>query len=327
MPRAPGATEPGVTTVAVTPDVVVVGAATRDLDADGRGTWQPGGAVSYGALLLARIGCRVGAVVGLDRASVEAGEPALLRAAGVDVVTVELSHGPVFENRETPAGRRQVCHDTSDPLPISALPPAWRGAPAFLFGPVAGELGPEWAEVPSPDATVALGWQGLLRRLVPGLPTGRLAPVAGPVQRRADFIVISREDLPVPGDDATLHGGAALGGDGLDRLLARPGQALAVTAGRRGGLHLRRTRTGSLEAWTWPAMPPRREVDATGAGDVFLAALLGAHLALGETRDGAHRALRFAAAAAAVSLEGRGLSAVPDLARIRRRLLESPSAG
>ena len=303
------------------PDVVVIGAATRDLDPDGRGAWRSGGGVSYGALLLARLGLRVAALVGLDHVSVEAGEPAILRAAGVDVVTVELSHGPVFENRETPAGRWQVCHDTSDPLPVSAIPPAWRGSPAFLFAPVAGELGPEWADVPSSDATVALGWQGLLRRLAPGRPTGLLAPVSGPVQQRADLVAISREDLPVPGDDASLRG------DGLDRLLARPGQALAVTAGQRGGLYLRRTRAGTLEARAWPALRARRHVDPTGAGDVFLAALLAAHLALGADDGGERRALRFAAAAASLSVEGGGLRAVPDLARIRGRLLEARSAG
>jgi sugar/nucleoside kinase (ribokinase family) len=310
-----------VAAVSLMPDVVVVGAATRDLDESGHGAWRPGGGVSYGALLLARLGFRVGALVGVDRTSADAGEPAILRAAGVDVVTVELSHGPVFENRERPGGRRQVCHDTSDPLPTSALPPAWRRSTAFLFAPVAAELGPEWADVPSPDATVALGWQGLLRHLVPGRPTGLLVPVSGPVQRRADLAAISREDLPVPAGDASLRG------DGLDRLLARPGQALAVTAGRRGGLYLCRTRTGSLDVCAWPALQAERHVDPTGAGDVFLAALLAVHLALGRDRRGERRALRFAAAAASLSVEGVGLSAVPDLARVRRRLLEPPAAG
>jgi 1D-myo-inositol 3-kinase len=303
------------------PDVVVVGAATRDLDASGHGAWRPGGGVSYGALLLARLGLRVGALVGVDHASVEAGEPATLRAVGVDVVTVELSHGPVFENLETPAGRWQVCHDTSEPLPVAPLPPAWRGAPAFLFAPVGGELGPEWADVPSPGARVALGWQGLLRHLVAGQPTGRLAPTSGPVQRRADLAAVSREDLPAPGADGALHA------DSLDRLLDRPGQALAVTAGRAGGLFLRRTREGALEAVAWPGLAAGREVDPTGAGDVFLAALLAADLALGRDGRNERRALQFAAAAASLSVEGVGLSAVPDLARIRRRLLEPPAAG
>jgi len=303
------------------PDVVVVGAATRDLDEGGHGAWRPGGGVSYGALLLARLGLRVGALVGVDRTSLEAGEPAILRSAGVDVVTVELSHGPVFENHETPGGRRQVCRDTSDPLPASALPPAWRGSPAFLFAPVAAELGPEWAHVPSPDAIVALGWQGLLRHLVPGRQTVHLAPVSGPVQHRADLVAISREDLPVPADDPSLRG------DGLDRLLARPGQALAVTAGLSGGLYLWRTPAGPLEGCAWPALQAGQHVDPTGAGDVFLAALLAAHLALGRDRGGERGALRFAAAAASLSVEGVGLSAVPDLARIWRRLLTGPSAG
>ncbi|HXQ95985.1 MAG TPA: PfkB family carbohydrate kinase [Candidatus Acidoferrales bacterium] len=300
----------------LTPSVVVVGAATRDVDPTEPRGWRLGGGVAYGALLLARLGMRVGALVGLDRAARDAGEPATLVAAGVRVVIAELEHGPVFENRGTPAGRSQVCHETSEPLPMGALPAAWRAAPAFLFAPVAGELGADWAQAPAAGAVVGLGWQGLLRDLVAGELVGHLRPWLGPLQVRADVSVVSREDLPSVPDP-----------ESLERLLARAGQEVAVTAGRSGGVFLRRTADGFVRATRWPAVPARREADATGAGDVFLAALVAVRLVLGPRRASGRSALLFAAVAASLSVEDVGLRGVPDLPGVRRRLREVPAGG
>ena len=46
-----------------TPQVVVVGAACRDLVDDDERGWRLGGGASYSALALARLGLRVGALV------------------------------------------------------------------------------------------------------------------------------------------------------------------------------------------------------------------------------------------------------------------------
>ncbi len=304
----------------MTPDIVVVGAASRDVDAGAPGGWRAGGAVSYGALLLARLGLRVAALVGLDETSIGAGEPADLRAVGVEVVTVPLARGPVFENVEMPAGRTQTCHQLADPLPASALPAGWRAAAAFLLVPVAGEIGPEWALVPRPDALVGLGWQGQLRDLAVGRPVRHLAPRGGLVQARADVTVLSREDLPPRGERIRDQGVDE--GDAIPDLLGRPGSGLALTAGRAGGVYLHRAADGRLDARRWRAVRPRREVDPTGAWDVFLAALLAARLLLGPGRGDGSRALHFAATAASLSVEAPGLAAVPDLAAIQRRLRE-----
>ena len=308
----------------MTPDVVVAGAATRDVDAGVPGGWRAGGAVSHAALLLARLGLRVAALVGLDETAIDAGEPANLRAAGVEVATVTLARGPVFENVEMPAGRAQICHRLSDPVPASALPAGWREAGAFLLAPVAGEIRPEWAPVPGPDALVGLGWQGLLRDLAAGRPVRHLVPRRGPVQARADITVLSREDLTPRGKGT--RGGGVEAGDAIRDLLGRAGSGLALTAGRDGGVYLRRAADGRLEARRWRAVQPRREVDSTGAGDVFLAALFAARLLLGPGRGDGSRALQFAATAASLSVEARGLAGVPDLAAIHRRLREIRTA-
>ena len=122
------------------PAVVVVGAACRDVAAHDRRGWRLGGGVTYSALTIARLGLRTAALVGADDRAATAAELDLLRIAGVDVRIVPLERGPVFENVETPGGRIQIAGSPSKPLLVEALPPAWRQARAWLFGPVADEL-------------------------------------------------------------------------------------------------------------------------------------------------------------------------------------------
>ena len=48
------------------PDLIVVGAASRDVTPDDPRGWRLGGAVSYASLAAARLGLRVGCVMGVD---------------------------------------------------------------------------------------------------------------------------------------------------------------------------------------------------------------------------------------------------------------------
>jgi len=301
------------------PDVVVVGALARDVDPVERRGWRPGGAVSFVSLTLARLGLQVGAVVGLDPVALGDREPVALRSAGVDLVRVSLERGPVFVNRELPGGRQQLCVSRSDMIPVDSVPDDWRSAPAFVFAPVAAELDDGWADVPAADALVALGWQGLLRDLEDGRPTRRRPPTGNPLGLRADLGAASRDDV------------AGAPADALERLVARPGQLFALTAGRSGGLLLDRNGDGTLNERRWDCVPARHEVDVVGAGDVFLAAAFAALLVSrhvtggwppGQADSVVTAALRFAAVAASISVEGVGLSGVPDVAAIRRRISE-----
>src|SRR5664280_3208987 len=56
------------------PDVVVVGAASRDLAADDPRGWRLGGAATYCSLALARFGLRVGCLLGVADEASEATE-------------------------------------------------------------------------------------------------------------------------------------------------------------------------------------------------------------------------------------------------------------
>lgn len=302
------------------PTVVVVGSAARDLvDDDPRG-WRLGGGVSYSALMTARLGLPTAALVGVDSLAARAPELDLLRQAGVDVALVELEHGPVFVNIERPDGRHQLCEDRSDPIPVVAIPEAWREAPGWILAPVAAELPAAWADAPPAGAFVALGWQGLLRELVPGEPTHHVAPHRDRVVERADLVGISRDDVERDTDVRELYG------------LLRHGASLAITQGDRGGLVVHGVHTDGreprLELRHYPAIRSHRRVDPTGAGDVFLAALAAARIEprLLGGRRGQGLDLLLAAAAASLVLEGPGLVGVPSREAVAARMRRGAAA-
>jgi sugar/nucleoside kinase (ribokinase family) len=290
--------------------IVIVGSAARDIDeSDPRG-WRLGGGVTYGALLLGRVGLRTTALIGLDREASTARELGMLRDAGVEVMAVPLEHGPVFHNIEAPGGRRQRVIGASDPLPItSATPELRRSACAWLFAPVADEIPSDWATVPDAAAFVALGWQGLLRDLTPGSSVVHRSPADHPLVRRAQLVSASAQEIPRDRDLVAV--GSLLGADA----------ELLITRGRRGGATV--GPDGHLRV-AYPPVPVREAVDPTGAGDVMLAALVAALVSTGAydrrpiRSRGRH--LRFAATAASLVVEQPGLDAVPDRAAIRDRL-------
>jgi len=291
------------------PTVLVVGAASRDITPDDPRGWRLGGAVTYGSLTLVRLGVRVRALVGADADAAGASEIALLRAAGVEVGLARLARGPVFENIERPGGRRQRCLEVADPVEIAALPVGWERNDAIFLGPVAGELDASWATASAP--VVALGWQGLLRRLVAGADVERLTPTPHPLLAAADLVGVSIDDV-----------GAATPLRNLVDLV-RPGATLLVTRGDRGGTALSSRRPARSGFRAYPAIPSNGIVDATGAGDVFLAALLATGIdgpRLGA--EGWAERLTFAAAAGSLAVEGQGLLGVPTLAAVRRRIAD-----
>jgi hypothetical protein len=231
-----------------------------------------------------------------------------LRAAGVELHLVALGSGPVFENIESPGGRRQRCLAASDVMAAGALPTHWTDdLDALFLGPVAGELDASWAAVGAP--MVALGWQGLLRELRADADVTRRKPGPDALIPAATLVGASRDDF-APGTRISV----------LARLLG-PSTTLALTEGEHGGRIVRTDGDGlPMQARRYPAIPPDRTVDPTGAGDVFLAALLAATL-IGSPRS----ATRFAAAAASLVVEAPGLAGVPDLEAVRARMTRAPS--
>jgi sugar/nucleoside kinase (ribokinase family) len=291
------------------PVVLVVGAASRDVVPDDPRGWRLGGAVSFCSLALARLGFEVRALVGADHEAAEARELEVLRAAGVTLAIADLASGPVFDNVA------HLLHATADQIPVTALPRRWTpGLHGVLFVPVAAEVSDDWIAIATgdPPPVVGVGWQGLLRVLRRGELVRPAPPRTSPLLRTATVVVLSREDVE-PG--TTMHElGSLLG----------PTTTLVRTEGVAGGeILVRDAGRGAGEVRRYPAIPSDQVVDPTGAGDVFLAALLAATL-LPELAE-PYEATTFAAAAGSLVVEAPGLAGVPDLAAVRRRLTRAPS--
>lgn len=304
-------------------DVVHIGSACRDVAPDDPRGWRMGGGVAYASLTTARLGLRTAAIVGVDETASRASELDMLRDAGVTIQLVPLPEGPVFLNLETPAGRVQTSVQTGVPLPVVAMPDAWRSAPGWSVVPVAGEVTDDWAAAVPPEAHLAVAWQGLLRELAAGEYVTRRPPRPSALLKRADLVGVSHHDVP---PETPL--------DALYALL-HPGAALLVTRGAEGGLLVQLGSGAPIEVLRYLPTKTKGEVDPTGAGDTFLAALQAS--VLRPAIAGRHRVrhgldLRFAAAAGSLVVEGPGLEGVPDRAavlvrrareRIRRAVLPS----
>jgi sugar/nucleoside kinase (ribokinase family) len=291
------------------PDVVVVGAATRDLnDEDPRG-WLLGGGVTFGALALARMGLRTGVVLGLDAEAAAATELDLIRDAGAQIITVPLDRGPVFTNVETLAGRVQTCGSTSDPVPVSALPESWREAKSWVFAPIASEIPDAWASIPGDDACVAFGWQGILRVLEAGKRVKSGTPGPSPFLKRSNVVAVSRHDIP-----------SGLSLREIGSWLA-PDSDLLLTAGLLGGVLLHYKDGEVASARAYPSVPSATEVDPAGAGDTMLAGLVAARMVAGENGQTLGRDLKLGASASSLLVEGPGMNSVPTFAQLFGRLV------
>jgi sugar/nucleoside kinase (ribokinase family) len=307
-------------------EVVHVGSACRDIAPDDPRGWRLGGGVTYAALTTARLGLRTAAVVGVDAEAATAHELDALRDADVDILRVDLPEGPIFHNVETPQGRVQTSIAAGVRVPLVSLPASWLASPSWSLVPVADEVGDEWIGRIDPDAMVGVAWQGMLRRLVAGQRVQRVPPADRAILRRADLVGLSHLDVDPETSLGTLTS------------FLHPGARLLVTQGGKGGLLVTRNGEGPREVLRYLPTPTEREVDPTGAGDTFLAALLAVQvrpaIAASPGRSLA-RALRFSAAAGSLAVEDVGLAGVPDRTsvlvrrareRVRRAVVPSLSA-
>lgn len=271
-----------------TPDFLVVGHITKDITPHG---YTIGGTATYAAATASRLGAHVAIVTSvgpdIDLSPLPTG--ARVHALPSVVTTT-------FENIYTPNGRVQYIRAVAAPLDCAAVPAAWRDTPTVLLGPLAQEIAPAIVDC-FPGSVLGSTPQGWMRAWdaegrVSYTPWTSAARVLG----RVNALILSEED--VQRDEQTI------------RALARQAAILVVTRGPRGA--------DLFEGEVMTHFPAyvSREVDPTGAGDVFAAAFL---LRLRETGQ-PHQAIPFAHAAASFSIEGPGIESVPTRAQVLRRM-------
>ncbi len=283
------------------PDIVFAGHITRDLLADGG--WRPGGSVVYGAHLAARWGFRPAVLTAA--ASLEEARAALPAVATVHVLPSTAT--TTFRNLPGPP-REQHVSAVASPLTAGAMPPAWREASAMFVAPVIGEVAASFVDdvrEAGQGGLIGVGLQGWLRLIDAG---GRVRAIdarnidLAAVLRGADAAFVSDEDLSATDAPEALMRAVAKGRTYVLFTKADHGSELLAETG----------------VWAIAAAPARR-VDPTGAGDVFATAYLLA-LVQGEPPPDA---ARLATAAAACSIEGEGIAAIPTLEEARQRRREA----
>jgi 1D-myo-inositol 3-kinase len=282
--------------------MILIGHVTNDVL---RGGLAPGGSVLYAALTAVELGAKA-RIVTSHGPDFVGGD--LLRAAGVEVDARPAAQTTCFENVYAGGRRRQRVLAVASPLDEPAMPVTGAtAAGAGAAGSAAGDVGvifacPVIAEVGAgalaapPGVILAAGLQGWLRAVAPdgtvtrrGLDPAMFAP--------CHVLFCSVEDLGEEADDL------------IPRLCA-VAQIVVVTEAERGArvyLEGRRHRV---------CAHPAREVDPTGAGDVFAAAFL---VALSK-REPPLAAGVVAACAASIAVEGEGAGALAGLSRLGERI-------
>jgi sugar/nucleoside kinase (ribokinase family) len=274
-------------------DFVAVGHLT--IDQTPRGP-RPGGAAYYAAITAHRQGLQVGLLT-----SFGPDFPRDALPADISVINVPATRTTIFNigQGRIAEGRRvrqlSVLSRAAD-LEASALPEEWRDASLGALCPVVAEVDPALAAA-FPDTPLAALPQGWMRQRGPG---GVVAPQpwedADLVLPHVQSVVVSMEDIE-PFQKEALEwfqrvpiGAVTRGVDG----------AVLFVNGERYGVEADRA----------------VEVDETGAGDVFATALLIAY-----NRDGnAWDAAAAASCCAAASVEGDGVSGIPDRAALDARI-------
>ncbi len=262
------------------PDFVAVGHVTLDHFGD---DVRPGGAALFAAVTAHRLGLSVGILTSHGRDF-----PLDLLPPQIEVVTIDAPDTTVFEHRIDGSHRSMRRPIAARSLTPADVPEDWRDAPLVLLAPVLDDVDPAIADRFG-DATLAAAGQGWLRVAGPDgdVRSQRWAPPR-PLLGRLQGLFVSDED--VLGQEAQM----------LEWLQRLP--VAAVTAGPAGALLY-------VNGERYEVRPrPAREVDPTGAGDVFAAAfLVGYHL-----EGDPWQAAALASCAASLSVEGEGWSTVPD---------------
>jgi len=268
-----------------------------------------GGTVSFAALTARQMGQTVGLLTSADF------EPLIVDSlVGKDKVRepevpIRVIRDPTdsttcYVNEYDEHGRTQfLLGRAADLLPVH-VPEEWKAAPVVHLAPLAQEIDPGLLST-FPGSLMVITPQGWMRGWD---KEGKVFPVtweyAEQAFARADAVIFSTDDVPVPA---------------LVAEYARLAKLMIVTENRRGCLVYEKGKA----PWRSHAFRPAREIDPTGAGDVFAAAFAIRYRQTGNPRAAAD----FANAAASFVLEKRGAQAIPAAEAVADRIKRGKRRG
>ena len=272
------------------PDFVAIGHVT--LDRIGEAT-RPGGAALFAAVTAHRLGLSVGLLTshGDDF-------PLDLIPSKIEVVSIPAADTTRFEHRQDAGGRVSHVRAVADPLTVADVPDDWREAALTLLAPVLDEVDPMIATLFT-DGAVGAAAQGWLRDTAPdGLVVPRTWRSPDRLLQSVQALFLSREDI-LGQEDEVVEWFQRMP---VGVLTADRDGALLFVNGERYEVHPRAA----------------REVDPTGAGDVFAATFLIQYQRASDPWEAATAA----ACAGSLAVEGEGWSTVADRATLDAALAD-----
>jgi len=274
--------------------VLVVGSVTIDRIIENRKSSERlGGVTTYGGLTFRRLGVETTVVTNIAEA--DRGLLDILAAEGLAVRAGKSRLTTHFVNRAQGDFREQLMPGAADPIAAAQLKPLLAGVSHFHAGPLhPDDIAPQAvALMGESKRLVSLDVQGYLRRAEDGRIVPSLSAGLEGALHTAHIIKADEEELTLMLD----HFRVSLPGF-LQRF--RIDEAV-ITRGSRGASVW--TRAG--EGYHFGAEAVRRPVSTVGAGDVFFAAYLVAHVYRKLDID---LAALFAAGVAAKQVSGRHLA-------------------
>ena len=267
-------------------DYLVVGHITQDIS---NGRVRTGGCVYYGAITAQKLGLSVAIVTSCPNGF---NFPEEIKTR--KIITVDSDDLTTFVNKyvskDEMSDRSQTIISTANKISIDDIPPSWRTIPFVHFGPLVNELGPDVIQG-FPNSFKVASIQGWTRKWDLEGNVSNFGWDGSDILPHVDVAVCSREDINSDADLIRWKNMVPL---------------LIVTNGRRGSTLYSQggcTNIDSVEA---------KQVDPTGAGDVFASSFIAKYR---DTLDYEYSA-RFASFVAGMSVEGYGASMVPSYGQL-----------
>ena len=265
-------------------DYLAIGHVAKDITDDGP---ILGGTVSYAGRTALSMGYRVGVITScMDQFDLSLME-------GIQLHNLPSEKTTTFENVYSNTGRTQIILSRASDLGLDSIPKDWRSVKIIHLGPIAGEVDPKLMDYFT-STFIGITPQGWMRDWD---SSGHIRmnswETIKDILTRANAVVLSFEDLNNDKDAA--------------QEMAHHCSVLAVTNAAQGATVFYEGQCTDL-----PGLQVK-EIDSTGAGDIFAAAFF---IRLHEM-DSPIEAGQFANAVASASITRRGVQSTPTPAEIK----------